>query len=121
MAKKLTQAERGARAIAALPASVRVRGFDIELGTLSRSEASAEGRVGDFDSIHERIRIIATPSSAPRAAEILLHEIAHAVWWSSNLTGPVLEEAAVAEFASGMMQVYRDNPWLLTWLGEQLR
>jgi hypothetical protein len=121
MPKAPTQRERGQRAVKALPASIRVLGFDIAITQLSTSEAAGRSVTGEFHPMDERLAVLAEPSSAQRCVETFMHEVCHAIWWAGGLQREATEEAAVTTLGQGLMQVHRDNPWLADWLAEHAR
>jgi hypothetical protein len=53
-------------------------------------------------------------------AETLLHEISHVVWWVYNLKDEDDEERTVHTMATGLTQVFRDNPKVLEYIKESL-
>lgn len=61
-------------------------------------------------------------------ANTLLHEVLHAIVYTSSLNseGGALEqdkdeEQVVNSICNHLMGVFKDNPWLLTWLQEQIK
>lgn len=123
MSKTSIKARNGAKAVAALPATIRVHGFDITIERVSALDAEARGIAGEFSGLHEAIRICETLPSPARAVEVFLHELMHALWWVDNLDDatPLTEEHAVSHLANGLMQVHRDNPWLAPWIAGNTR
>lgn len=60
-------------------------------------------------------------------ANTLLHEVIHAIVYNSSLNseGGALEDAkdeeqVVNSMTNHLMAVFKDNPWLLDWLKEQM-
>lgn len=50
-------------------------------------------------------------------ADTLIHEILHAIWYCMSISeGGADEEAVVRRMASGLLQVFMDNPDLLAYL-----
>jgi Zn-dependent peptidase ImmA (M78 family) len=49
-------------------------------------------------------------------ADTFLHEILHAIWNEYNLAESDQEERIVHTLATGLIQVFFDNPELITWL-----
>lgn len=61
-------------------------------------------------------------------ANTLLHEIMHAIVYSSSLNSeggaleePKFEEQVVNSLTNHLMAVFKDNPWLLDWLKQQIQ
>lgn len=120
MAKARTQAERGAKAIEALPSVVRVLGFDVAITRISATEGHAREMLGEFCPLHEEIRIVDALASPQRTVEVFLHELCHSIYWAAGLRGLSSpgEETVVTAFGQSLMQVFLDNPWLTRWLDE---
>ncbi len=62
-----------------------------------------------------------------REAEVLLHEVVHAVNYNSNAFGVVppnirgdVEEHITDTISNGLILVLKDNPDLYKWMGERL-
>lgn len=60
-------------------------------------------------------------------AEVLLHEILHAIYYTFNLNkvdgldnNDVLEESIVSGFSTALATVFVQNPWLLPYLQKSL-
>lgn len=58
--------------------------------------------------------------SPQEQARVLLHEILHAVWDIRNMPKSVTEELACSLLDGALATVIRDNPILLTLLGDAL-
>jgi hypothetical protein len=55
------------------------------------------------------------------AIDTLFHEIYHAIYVNTGLGYGSSEEHVVSALATGMTQVYRDNPSLVQWLNASLQ
>jgi hypothetical protein len=99
-----------------LPDSIRIGPYDISivLWTVEQAEENNSDE-GQFSATDEEIRL-APLRSKVRIAEVMLHEITHALFWSGNIEPEDGEERIVLRLGIGWAQVYRDNPWLLDWL-----
>lgn len=56
-----------------------------------------------------------------KLAEIVIHEVGHAIWDMMRLGKRPKEEKVVTYMARGWLQVYQENPGLLKWLNEATR
>lgn len=65
-------------------------------------------RVGNVASITDPAFLAAT----------LLHEILHGLWYTRDIGTKPREEAIVANFEKGLIDLFRDNPDLVKWLAE---
>lgn len=111
----------GPEAISRLPASIRVGPFDFAINKWAPDEAYEARRWGEFSSLQQRICIQTNMPTAVKAVDTLLHEIMHAAYWAYNIHDEDKEERTVATLATAHVQIFRDNPWLLTWIGEALQ
>ena len=68
---------------------------------------------GMFYGAEETISIVLSQPSKTRAADTLMHEILHAIWYTANPNGE--EEDQVSCIATALIQVFKDTPELLTW------
>jgi hypothetical protein len=109
-----------AELIAKLPSSVRVGPFDFRLERWS-SHAADDARAWGRCSYSEiAIRIQENIPLPEKAADVLLHEIGHAIFWTWKLQDGDKEERIVSTMATAWTQVYRDNPWLIDWIKEAI-
>lgn len=100
-----------------LPASVKIGYRVYRIVALSSLQAAAKGRYGECSHLECEIRIDLTPG--PReAANTLLHEILHAVWYVQHLTDADNEERTVLTLADGLSCVWVDNPEVMAWIAE---
>jgi hypothetical protein len=114
-------AEQGRAAIADLPQMIRIGAFDMQLRRLTHLEASTQNIHGRFTPLEQSIDIAERPASTHMAIDTVLHEVLHAIWWAGGLKEKDDdEERIVAGFSTGLMQVFRDSPWLLAWMLEWL-
>lgn len=82
---------------------------------------------GEYDHRKNSITI-QTGLSPLDEANTLVHEILHAVSYINSLTvsgqpldGENKEEVVINQFTNGLVQVFRDNKWLLTYLRDKLK
>jgi hypothetical protein len=72
---------------------------------------------GMFEGAKETISIVLNHPSKTRAADTLLHELIHAVWYIVAATGE--EEQTTSSLSTGLIQaLVHDNPELLKWLAK---
>ena len=110
----------GRLAIEALPASIRVGPFDFGIEKLSAQRAMDKDYFGEFSPCQGRIALQLDMPSAVKAADTLLHEAGHAIYSTYGLADRDDEERVVSTFATAWAQVFRDNPWMLEWIGRSL-
>lgn len=102
--------------IRGIPDTIRVGPFDMAIRLIHHREAEAEQRWGCFHSVSQAIEIQEDFPTAQKAADTLLHEIGHAIYWTYGINDKDNEERIVSTFATGWVQVYQDNPWLMNWI-----
>lgn len=107
--------------IASLPKSVRVGPYDVALEPMSPARQHVEDVTGYFAYPEVKIGFEAHPISAPYAADTLIHELNHAIYWVYGIKSEDDEERTVSTLSTGLVQVFRDNPWLLDWLKKALK
>lgn len=101
-----------------LPSSIRVGVYDFTLEKWSANRAAGAQRWGEFSTCEMRISIQIDMPTRIKAADTLLHEVGHAVYWAFGVVDDDKEERIVNLASTGWLCVYRDNPWLLDWLKE---
>lgn len=111
----------GEQAVERLPHSIRVGPFDYVIEKMTSNQSGAMRRWGEFSSLEAKIRVSTNFPTAVKAADTLLHEVGHAIWFAWGIEKGDDEERVVGNAATGWVTVYRDNPWLLDWLKECLR
>jgi len=104
-----------------LPSSVRVAGHDVAIKVQSEQWRVATDHHGEFSQVDVEILVAPTFPTASRAAEIVIHELIHAVWWGFNARSQDGEEQVVTTLAVGLQQVWRDNPDLIAWIEKVTR
>lgn len=103
-----------------LPKKIVIAGFDITFEPLTHYEANEKHSWGEFAANQQKIRIDETIPTPYKLIDTLLHEIGHAIYWAYGIYDDDKEERIVSTFATAWMQVYRDNPWLLDYIGDKL-
>lgn len=105
--------------MARMPRSVRVGPYDLRIVRLSGRHAKRD--YGQFCHESQEIRLRSRYASPTLAADTLLHEILHAVWWVGQIKAKEGEEHIVTVTATTLTQVIRDNPALMLWLRAAVR
>lgn len=83
-----------------------------------RASISAD-RYGECDITCREIRV-STVQGWSKAANTLLHEILHAVWYHQALHDSDDQERCVTSFANGLSMVWVDNPDVIAWINAGL-
>lgn len=96
-----------------IPSHVRIGAFDISIGTMNPHETMGKLRWGEFSSAEQAVRIQEHWPSRHKLIDTLMHEIMHGIYWAYGIGDDDKEERIVAAFASALVALYRDNPWLL--------
>lgn len=97
-----------------LPPSIRVGPFDWTIEVWPSALACAANHYGECDSVNQIIRLRMDVPSA-HVAETFLHEMLHAMWFTGRCADGE-EEKIVGIMSMQWLQVFRDNPWLPTWI-----
>src|SRR5271154_3420821 len=100
----------GADAIAALPDSIRVGSLVFKVVKWARYEASSGQNWGEFSSVEQSLRFNTGIPRADKAADTVIHEVLHAIFYTSNVYDEDKEERIVDMTAKAWVGVYRDNP-----------
>tara|TARA_Y100000296_G_scaffold84947_1_gene119645 strand:- start:823 stop:1173 length:351 start_codon:yes stop_codon:yes gene_type:complete len=103
-----------------IPIVLKIAAFDITVEDLPHGNEL--NGWGDFSALHQRIRLDKTSlQKLPRKyADSFLHETLHAVCWVYGVQDEDKEERVVTTIATGLAQVFRDNPEVLPWIEEKL-
>jgi hypothetical protein len=108
-------------ALDALPGSIRVGPFDYAIERMNPREAAARDVYGLCSNAEYKISISPMIGSAVKLVDTFLHEVGHAIYNYRHLEDEDKQERVVGNFSVGFTAVFRDNPWLLTWLADCLR
>jgi hypothetical protein len=109
-------ADLARKAVDELPETIRIGGFDFAIVKWPSASAMASNRFGEFSSVEQIIRIQRDFATRYKAADTLLHEITHAIFWVYGIGKDDDEERICAAMGSAWMQIHRDNIWLGGWL-----
>ena len=102
-----------------LPKKIKIAHMDIEVEAWPHRSANARSAYGEFSGEEGMIRIDTTQHPY-KVAETFLHELHHAIFWVYKMQDDDEEERTVATFATGMAQVFRDNPHVFKFIGREL-
>ena len=104
-----------------LPAVVRVGPHDYQIVVMTRIEAEQKNIYGHHSPLEGVIRISPTFPAPTRAVATFLHECLHAIHDWGDLQDGDKEEHLIDVLATGLTGLFRDNPWLLGWVGEAMK
>ncbi len=100
----------------ALPKNVAVGGFVYDVHAWNHDEALAGDLLGYCDNIKNQIKI-ADGLNDQRRAEVLLHEVLHAIFHQSGIEATREgEEKVVSGMAYGLIGLIRQNPDFMSYL-----
>lgn len=105
-----------------LPERIHVGAYPIRIKIFEPGDRAARSVWGQFDAQAQTIWISREFPSLTFMGMIFTHELLHAIWWAQSLNEDgENEERVVTQLATGITQVYRDNPWLLDWIAMTYR
>ena len=99
-----------------LPEVVRIGPFDFRIIHWTHHQASSVSRYGECSSIEQAIRLQTDMPSRYKGVDTFLHEVCHAIYWAYGILDDDKEERIVSVLATAMSALYRDNPWLTSWI-----
>ena len=102
-----------------LPEGIKVAGIDVVVVDWDHGEADTFGAYGIFCKNENMIKID-TSKDHRRVTEVFIHEMLHAIWAGYYLQDSDDEERIVSTLASGLTQVFRDNPDVVEFIQDQL-
>lgn len=108
------------RALAKLPATIRIGSYDYALSRLTAAKANSEQRYGSHSAQTQTIEIQWGMPSVHKLVDILFHEISHGIFSVYGLGKDDPEERIVSMLGTGWMALHRDNPWLSAWISSAL-
>ena len=100
--------------IPAMPTQVRVGGMIYRIVPYTMRESLDNDRMGECRNDRPEIALADWLGPAMRA-DVLWHEIGHAIWYRWSLPDSAAEEAVVDAYTKGLMAVWNDNPDLVAW------
>lgn len=99
-----------------MPSSVVVLGHKYKLVCMDASGWSDS--LGQMRTDDGQILFSSAIKTRAMLAEVILHEVCHAIIYHMSVDEPATEEQYVAALGTGLMCFVRDNPVLLRWLGK---
>lgn len=102
-----------------LPRSIKIGPYDYAVVKLDKSDAGRN--YGAFASEDQEIRLRDSFKSKHMLADTLLHEILHGIWFVHGIVARDGEERIIGQMATGLTQVLRDNPALVSFLKAHLK
>ncbi|MDR3538792.1 MAG: hypothetical protein P4L71_20015 [Acetobacteraceae bacterium] len=105
--------------VSLLPEPVKIGYRTYHVEAWEHLAAMSAERRGECSHIEHVIRVD-TVYGKTETAEILLHEILHAVWTVFRLEEGDTEERIISASANGLTAVWLDNPGLLAWFQSNL-
>lgn len=115
--------EATAKLLAEMPRQVRVGSYDFQI--VNQPEPMVEnGEVsyGDCSLQTQTITIVVDDTTTKKqVVGLLIHEILHAMWDDRNLKKRPAEEDVVLAYEYGWVNLFRDNPKLISWMKKGLK
>ena len=110
-----------------IPERIKIGYQDVDIERETSTFSKQTDSYGEYDHRKNTITI-QTQLSDLDEADTLLHEILHGIAYISSLTinGMPLdkedkEEIVINQITNGLMQVFRDNKWLLDFFKEKIK
>lgn len=103
-----------------LPRKVKIGCYDISVVDWHPHAAAALGRYGEFSSLELLIRIDLSVNPVV-IANTLLHELMHAIYWVYEIRDGDDQERTVTTMATGMTQVFKDNPNIVNFISDLMK
>jgi len=110
-----------------LPGKVKIGYQDITIERETATFQKQSDSYGEYDH-RKNVITIQTGLSPLDEANTVVHEVLHGIAYINSLTasGQPLdsenkEEVVINQFTNGLVQVLRDNGWLLTYLKDKLK
>ena len=111
-----TREKLALRALKELPATMRIGPYTTQIEIGGTMEAT--GFHGTYDECRNVLMMSCNQPSVQQAVDTLIHEITHGIYRVACLQAGDDEERVVSVLATGWLQVYKDNPWLIKWIGK---
>jgi len=100
---------------------IRIGPYDWKVTYFGKDEYMKRECFGRTDELAMELEICDAFTNQS-TANTMLHEIFHALWFAHNMKSKEgEEETSVAALATGMTQVFKDNPDLIKWLQEMVK
>lgn len=102
-----------------LPTSVKVGAWNYQIELWDTNEAIGQAASAECSTMAKIIHIRES-DTRKRAAQNLLHEILHAVYYEWNMSAGDAQERVVSTMADGLAAVWHDNPGVMRWIASGL-
>ena len=100
-----------------LPPTLRIGPYDYKLILVDKIQDEGEREDwGKYEYCKLTITISKDQPNQLFAADTVLHEILHAIYTHAGIQPVTPEEGICSALATGLIQVFRDNPKLLAWV-----
>lgn len=99
-----------------LPDTIRIGLHDYAIVKWNSNTSLGRGRSGECASIEQEIRLSSGHPSCTQLIDTFLHEALHAVYWVYGVHDEDKEERVVSVFSTALTTLFRDNPWLASWI-----
>jgi hypothetical protein len=99
---------------AGVSGSIKIGHYDFRVRWFSREEEAADANVGYCDTDHLEFGF-SRRLEPTHMAEIVIHEVTHAIWYLRKLPARATEEMVCEHHGIGVTQVWRDNPEFFRW------
>lgn len=97
------------------PRIIRIMGRDFKVRFIKPDPLNECGSLGECKPLAFQIDI-RDDQHPIEEADTLLHEAIHGIWYTMDIGLPQHEEFVVRKLATGLMQVFLDNPSFLKYL-----
>ena len=104
-----------------LPKQIRVGYRNIKIEAMTGLQADAEECHGRFNDEQGIVKVRQEDRPDAFQANTLMHELFHAIWKEQGLDDTAKEETVCDRFATGVLQLFRDNPNLYPTLMEAIK
>jgi hypothetical protein len=98
--------------------TVRISHYDFKIERVKGKTMAANEVFGLCDKNKQVIYMDTTATDSVQL-DTLLHEILHGIWWTGALEDEDKEERIVSVLATGLVQVFKDNPSILETFHDQ--
>lgn len=92
---------------------VRIGAFDFDIKFWDTHETYSTQKFGECSSVEFVIRMQREFQCRTKAVDTLFHEILHAMYYTYGIRSGDDEERTVAAISTGLVALFRDNPWLI--------
>lgn len=99
------------------PTRLKILHLDFAVEWIDAKHAAIDSNFG-FTHTDHLVVSVCKDEPAERQVEIMMHELAHVIWWLWGLGKKSKEEEIVTAIGRGYASIFRDNPDLVAWLGE---